>query len=134
MDSIGERIVKARRFANMSQKELAQKSGITETSLSRYENNTREPKAHVLGQISDVLNVSCDYLIGITDDINYKRATLKGKTTKDVEDIITRASMDMSQEGLMFSGKPASKEAIDSVLKAMRMGLLLALEEQNKEK
>ena len=36
----------------------------------------------------------------------------------------------MKQEGLTFCGKPASKEAIDGVLKAIKMGMLFAIEEE----
>lgn len=39
----------------------------------------------------------------------------------------------LKQDGLMFSGKPASKEAIDGVLQAIQMGMLLAIDkEKNK--
>ena len=34
----------------------------------------------------------------------------------------------------MFDGEPATQEAIDSMLQAMRMGMLLALEEQKKKR
>ena len=39
----------------------------------------------------------------------------------------------MSQEGLMFDGKPASPEAIDSILSAMQIGMEIA-KKKNKEK
>ena len=35
---------------------------------------------------------------------------------------------------VMFDGEPATQEAIDSMLQAMRMGMLLALEEQKKKR
>ena len=37
MDTIGERITKARLRLNMNQKELCEKTGITESTLSRFE-------------------------------------------------------------------------------------------------
>lgn len=67
MQSIGDRILTIRKELNMSQKELADKAGITEATLSRYENNLREPKAEIIGKIAIVLGVSTDYLLGRTD-------------------------------------------------------------------
>lgn len=131
METIGQRIEKARKKAKMNQKELASKANITETSLSRYENDIREPKSAVLGQLADVLGVSCDYLIGLTDDIDFKRGKLNDLEPQDIEDIIDDTSKKITN-GALFYGKPASKEAVDSLLKGLRMGLLLALEEQNK--
>lgn len=70
MASIGERILKLRKDLNLNQKELADKVGITEASLSRYENNLREPKAEIIAKISEVLGCSTDYLLGRTDNKN----------------------------------------------------------------
>ena len=42
----------------MTQAELSKKSGITETSLSRYENDLREPKAVVVMRLAVALK--CD--------------------------------------------------------------------------
>ena len=39
----------------------------------------------------------------------------------------------LRQEGLMFDGNPASQEAIDSILSAMRVGMEMA-KEKNREK
>ena len=39
----------------------------------------------------------------------------------------------MSQEGLMFDGKPASPEAVESIISAMQIGMEMA-KKKNKEK
>ncbi|MDK2563270.1 helix-turn-helix transcriptional regulator [Romboutsia sedimentorum] len=133
MESIGKRISRARRYLNINQKELCKKANITEASLSRYENEIREPKAAVVALLADALGVSTDYLLGLTDDINFKRQGLGDKSEEDLETIIANTEKKIRREGISFSGKPASKEAIDSVLTAIKMGMLLALEEQNKK-
>jgi transcriptional regulator with XRE-family HTH domain len=132
LESIGKRISRARRYLNINQKELCKKANITEASLSRYENEIREPKAAVVAVLADALGVSTDYLLGLTNDINFKRESVNDKSEETVETIMANAESKLRKEGLSFSGKPASKEAIDSVLTAMKMGMLLALEEQNK--
>ena len=68
MSTIGERIKTARLDRGINQRRLCELANITETTLSRYENGTREPQAANIGKIARVLNVSTDYLIGTNDD------------------------------------------------------------------
>ena len=48
----------------MSQEELAQMTGISRVSISRYENGHTSPSVGHILKISKALNVSVDYLIG----------------------------------------------------------------------
>ncbi|MGL4914477.1 MAG: helix-turn-helix domain-containing protein [Romboutsia sp.] len=133
MGIIAQRISRARRDLNLKQKELAQKANITEASLSRYENGIREPKSAVLSRLSEALEVSTDYLLGITDEKNYDNCDIANKSEKDIKNILEDAQKMLRQDGLMFCGQPASKEAIDGVLNAIQMGMLLAIDkEKNK--
>lgn len=129
MDTIGERITKARRYLGMNQKELCEKVQINEATLSRYENGIREPKACVLSKLSEVLEVSTDYLLGITDIRNYK--TLQNDLNKSVESIYENTKEMLKQDGLMLYGKPATKDDIDHILKAMKVGMMMALDKDN---
>lgn len=61
---IGEIIVDLRKDRNYTQKELAGLLNISAGCLSKYENGTTQPPLEMLIQISDVLNVSTDYLLG----------------------------------------------------------------------
>ena len=134
METIGYRISKARRHMNSNQKELATKANITEGSLSRYENDIREPKAAALTQLAEALNVSTDYLLGLTDDMEVQSNSLADKSNEEFEEIYEATKEKFESGNIMFDGEPASKEAIDSMLQAMRMGMLLALEEQKKKR
>lgn len=134
MESIGYRISKARRFMNINQKELAKRANITEGSLSRYENDIREPKAAALMQLAEALNVSTDYLLGLSDEMSVQSSNLSDKTNDEFEEIYEATKEKFESGNIMFNGEPASKEAIDSMLKAMKMGMLLALEEQKKKR
>ncbi len=73
MESLGTRVTKLRRELDISQKELAQKCNITEASLSRYENDLREPKGEIIVKLSNALNVTTDYLLGRTDERKPKK-------------------------------------------------------------
>lgn len=67
MKTIGEKIQILREERNLKQKELAELAGITEATLSRYENGKREPKGEIISKLATVLNVSTDYLLGRND-------------------------------------------------------------------
>lgn len=133
METIGYRISKARRYKDMNQKELAQKAGITEASLSRYENGIREPRSQALRNISDALEVSTDYLLGFSDEMDIKDNKLSDKSPEDIEEIMKEVEERISQAGIMFSGEPATPEAVEDLIKGLKIGLLYALDTQKKK-
>lgn len=65
--SIGELIGDLRRNKGWSQKELAKRAGVTESTLSRIESGiTKQVDATALGKIAKALNTSTDYLLDLT--------------------------------------------------------------------
>lgn len=52
---------------NLTQKELAEKVGISKSSIGFYENGDRIPDINTLSALADFFNVSTDYLLGRTD-------------------------------------------------------------------
>ena len=61
--SIGDKIVEARKANNMTQEQLAELMGVTRQSISRWEQNLAYPETEKILHLSDILNVSCDYLL-----------------------------------------------------------------------
>ena len=53
-----------RKLNKLTQREMAEKLGITQPSYIRYENGSAEPKQEILVKIADVFDVSVDYLMG----------------------------------------------------------------------
>lgn len=58
--TLGERIKSARRECGMTQKDLADKTGMTYQQISQYERNERQPKVETLIRISNALNKSLE--------------------------------------------------------------------------
>lgn len=54
---------------NMTQKELALKTNLTEGAISHYLKGDREPKGAILLNIANALETSTDYLSGKTDQV-----------------------------------------------------------------
>ncbi len=48
---------------HMTQKQLAELSGITESSISRYLHNTKRPRMDIIVNIAKALNVETEYLL-----------------------------------------------------------------------
>lgn len=61
--TFGQKIKAARLTLNLSQSELAQKTGISERSLYTYEQNGILPRSGNVRKLADALNVSVSYLL-----------------------------------------------------------------------
>ena len=60
----------------MSQKQLAEKLGITKSVISYYEQSERTPSPEMLVKIANVFHVTTDYLLG-----------LEAETVLDISDL-----------------------------------------------
>jgi transcriptional regulator with XRE-family HTH domain len=67
LGTFGRRIRTLRVRKGLSQKELAERIGIREATLSRYENDKRAYQWGSLIKLADELDTSTDYLLGRTN-------------------------------------------------------------------
>ncbi len=63
-----ERLKAARLKNHLTQGELAEKLKIDAMQISRWEKGHKIPRSERLAEIAQVLNVSVDYLLGISDE------------------------------------------------------------------
>jgi transcriptional regulator with XRE-family HTH domain len=63
MKTLGERLKKAREEMRLSQLDAAKKIGISNGTLSGYERNYRDPDTNTLKLISELYEVSLDWLL-----------------------------------------------------------------------
>ena len=61
---IGERIAFYLSRSEMTQKDLAQRAGVTEAAVSRYIKGIREPRAITIGALAKALGVTTNDLMG----------------------------------------------------------------------
>lgn len=72
MGKLGDRIVILLKEQHMSQKDLAMMIGVTESALSRYINNEREPRLEVLANLATALNTTVDFLTtGVKNETDF---------------------------------------------------------------
>jgi len=69
MSIFSDRLKIARKAKNITQKAMAERLGIQETSYQLYEYGKREPNHANTVKIADILDVSLDYLLGRSDSL-----------------------------------------------------------------
>ena len=62
MSDLGEVLTTARRASGLTQEELAEKAGVTQAALSRYENGLREPDDDTLELLATALGVTTRFV------------------------------------------------------------------------
>ncbi len=66
--TLGERIRHAREQGQLSQAELARRIGISKNAMNTIEGGESDPRVSRIVAIARELDVSADYLLGLTDD------------------------------------------------------------------
>ena len=96
--NIGSRIIALRKRTGMTRKDLALKLDMPETTLRNYELGAREPGHAFLVQISELFNVTTDYLLGLSEQENstsavYSVPALEVASAYDNADLPTRLAV-----------------------------------------
>lgn len=87
METIGYRIKKLRSYAKITQKDLTEKLGISDKTLSRYEKDENTPDVYALVRIATYFDVSVDYLLGIG---GLKAQMMEDEIVNDRKDLYKR--------------------------------------------
>ncbi len=78
-DQFGERLVAAREARELSQTELAQKAGLQPAAVGHFERNRRKPSFANVRALAKALNVSSDYLLGRTAEMQGATTAFRGE-------------------------------------------------------
>ncbi len=84
----GRKLRKLRKDNNLTQKQLADKLEITKATVSAYETNAKYPSIEVLIKISNIFNVSSDYLLGLSEKTEFQNSNLTDEQNIIIEEII----------------------------------------------
>lgn len=79
MEYFGSKLKAVRKSKGMTQLELAKRLNIAKGSISAYEQGVTYPSVDVLIKICGILDVSSDYLLGISDEVTIKMSGLSEK-------------------------------------------------------
>ena len=94
--TFGERLTQLRKENGYNTRnDFADKLGIPSTTLRNYETDAREPGHTFLKQVSELFNVSVDYLLCLTDD----KEILKSFRLRTSEQTIIEKYRDLDNHG-----------------------------------
>jgi len=99
------RVKKLMNEKNISQRELANLSGISESSISRYLSGDLKPRMDILSNISKVFGVSSSYLLG------EEEIKLKADAYEETLCVVTRNKAKLTEQQkteiikILFGGK-----------------------------
>ena len=65
---LSKRIKELRLEKGLTQTQLAEKAGINQSMIARWERGEREPIASAVVKLADALECTCDYLLVRTND------------------------------------------------------------------
>ncbi|MDY5912429.1 MAG: helix-turn-helix transcriptional regulator [Inconstantimicrobium porci] len=142
MKTTGQKILMLREEKQLKQSELAETIGVTEATLSRYENDKRKPRGEIALKIAKALNVSIDYLLddNITDRFSTisnpenQNTSLTQKEILDIEkDALEMIEAIDNSESLKFCGTTADEEDKE-YLKQAYQKFLMDVRVYNKQK
>lgn len=83
MVEFGRLLKSLRKKAGLTQKQLAEKLGITSSVVSYYELSERNPSPEILVKLSRIFHVTTDYLLGIERDMN-PSLDVKGLSNEEI--------------------------------------------------
>lgn len=102
---------------------MARRVNLNFSVMNRVESGERPIKDHELVDLADVLGVSTDYLLGITDKKESLSPKLTDKDEKDIAKRMKKIKEDLASgedgDGLSFMGEPLSDEAKESLFEAL---------------
>lgn len=113
----------------LSAYKVAKETGVTQSTLSDWKRGRSTPKTENMKKLADFFGVTVEYLMTGKEE---RSSELTRRDQKEVESIIASTENLLMQDGLMFDGKPATPEAIESIISAMRVGMEMG-KKRNKE-
>lgn len=101
--NIGKKLKEARTAAGVAQKELAERLGVYQKDISRWENGERTPSLEVFARICKILNVSADELLEINSFIKEKEIKTMTKE-REIEILMMDGCTKVEAEKLLKNG------------------------------
>ncbi len=119
MSTIGETIRRKRHFFGMTQGQLAEKLGISASTIGMYEQGRRAPNNEMLLKICELFGMSADSLLGMPEH------------TFEAVDIIKELTDRIRySDKIMLNGMPMGQNDREKLLNAIEVATQLTLDEK----
>lgn len=125
METFGQRLVLAREHQNLSQKELAEKLGITPTRLNYWEKDKREPAIDMIKAIAQTLEVDTNFLVGLheSDQKTIKKSpgTTEATPGDDVLEMFNFLNRGLVSSGLLGENDDITEQQAEILISVARI-------------
>ena len=115
-ETFGQRLTRLRKQRNLTQEELGEKFGISGQAVSKWENDASMPDVSILAELSDVLGVSLDELLG--KEIPSTRI-VPAEERKSMDEMVFKIRVDSSE---------GDKVTLNLPLKIVKLGLKMGMQ------
>ena len=123
----GMKVKQLRKDNDMTQSDLANILKCSLSKVAMWETEKRDPTKDDLILLSNVFNVSIDYLLGRTNERNDDTKSNKidiNKNEKDVEELLEETmSQILGQDGLMLNGEIVDDNDLMLLRNALKNGI-----------
>lgn len=127
------RLKKAMEYRQMKQIELVEATGIGKSAISQYLSGKIVPKQDKIYLIAKALGVNEGWLMGYNIPMERSKMPLAQQDEKDIAKIIEQMKERLSQNDLVFEGKPVTPENIQAILAGIQVGLEMAKKQIEKK-
>lgn len=107
---IGDRIRWLRNRNNMTQADLAERLGMSDQQVFRWENGKSEPALDAVVKLAKVFDVTGDYLLGLSDDPRGNRAVELSELETDLIQALRETNFENFTEYLFAHMKARREE------------------------
>lgn len=114
---IGEKIKKARTDAKMTQKELAEKCGMADSAIRKYESGKVTPKLETINKIAEALKVNVADLLGIGDKMIVSKIGMEENARLYGDEISQYQRMNLAFSYLNHEGAEKAASAVEDLAK-----------------
>lgn len=101
MNNIANILKTLRIQSNMSQADLANLLGISRSAVSSYENGTRSPNHDTLVKLAVIFNVSTDFILGRTHQID--KSDEITELVSEIRDLLETSDLDSENKSQILS-------------------------------
>lgn len=136
------RLKELRHERQLTQKQLAEKLGISQQVIGYYENEINQPSLEMLAEMADFFQCSIDYLTGRSDDFGnvtvYEQTGDLARLSSDEQkiiDVVRKKSPNCPVDWISFYAElpPYMQESIFAELKGMHLGYTVSKNKKSKE-
>ena len=122
MNTFGNRLRTLRLEKGLNGIELGKMFNFSKSTISSWENETREPSHEILKILANYFEVSLDYLLGISDN-RFNKPVVVANDKKDVHGFTISLIERLLSENIIDNREDIPQNVIDAIIASLKLDL-----------